>query len=218
MQDRLTKWLEIVPLRKATATNVTKAFTERIVYRHGCPEWLISDNGTQLKSSQLERCLTTFGIQHRTTPPYTPQCNPIERTNRTLKTMLAQYVGKSHKTWDENIAVLQYAFNTARHEATGYSPAYLNHSRELTRPHPEDRQPATRHSTPDSTHRRLQDAYALVRVHLVRAAQRQEKYYNLRRRDWRPKIGEFERRITRSPINQRRLTPNWHRNSSAPWK
>lgn len=104
--------------------------------------------------------------------------------------MLAQYVGKSHKTWDENIAVLQYAFNTARHEATGYSPAYLNHGRELTRPHPEDRQPATRHSTPDTTHRRLQDAYALVRVHLARAAQRQEKYYNLRRRDWRPKIGE----------------------------
>jgi len=190
MQDRFTKWLEVVPLRKPTAANVTKAFTERIAYRHGCPEYLISDNGTQLKSSQLQRCLKNFGIQHRTTPPYTLQCNPIERTNQTVKTMLAQYVGKNHKTWDEHLAVLQYAFNTARHEAIGYSPAFLNHGRELTRPHPEDRRPRVNQAAPDTAHRRLQDAYVLVRIHLARAFHQQEKYYNLRRRDWRPKIGE----------------------------
>ncbi|KMQ87188.1 reverse ribonuclease integrase [Lasius niger] len=168
MQDRFTKWLEVAPLRKATSVNVTRALTDRVIYRHGCPQWLISDNGTQLKSRQLEKLMTTFGIQHRTSPPYTPQCNPVERANRTLKTMLAQY-----------------------HETTGHSPAYLNCGRELARPHPEDRrQPATA-LVPDVVHRHLQDAYELVRVHLARASQRQAKHYNLRRRDWRPRIGEL---------------------------
>lgn len=109
MQDRFTKWIEVTPLRRATATNVTQALTNQVIYRHGCPQVLISDNGTQLKSKQLEKLLTTFGIQHRTSPPYTPQCNPVERANRTFKTMIAQYVGRNQKVWDEHIPALQYA-------------------------------------------------------------------------------------------------------------
>ncbi|KMQ83046.1 reverse ribonuclease integrase, partial [Lasius niger] len=191
LQDRFTKWIEVAPLRKATAANVTRALTDRLVYRHGCPQWLISDNGTQLKSKQLENLLTTFGIQHRVTPPYTPQCNPVERANRTFKTMVAQYVGKNQKTWDEHITALQYAYNTAWHEATGHTPAYLNHGRELARPHPEDRRHTTDHITPDAVNRQLRDAYELVRIHLARAFQRQERHYNLRRRNWRPQVGEW---------------------------
>lgn len=80
-------------------------------------------------------------------PPYTPQCNPVKRTNRTVKTMLAQYVRKNYRTWDEHLMVLQYAFNTARHEVIGYSPAFLNHGRELARPHPEDRKWSTRRNS-----------------------------------------------------------------------
>lgn len=191
MQDRFTKWLEVAPLRKATAANVTRALTDRVIYRHGCPQWLISDNGTQLKSRQLEKLVVSFGIKHRTSPPYTPQCNPVERANRTLKTMVAQYLNKNQRTWDENITALQFAYNTAWHEATGHSPAYLNCGRELARPHPEDRRQPANAPAPDATHRHLQDAYELVRVHLARAFHRQAKHYNLRRRDWRPRIGEL---------------------------
>lgn len=75
MQDRFVKWLEVAPLRKTTA-NVIKAFTERIVYRYKCvyPEYLVPDNGTQLKSART----LLKDLRHRTTSPYTSQCNPIE--------------------------------------------------------------------------------------------------------------------------------------------
>lgn len=72
-----------------------------------------------MTSQQFQTLLQAFGIIHRTTPAYTPQCNPVEQANRTLKSMISQYVGKRHCNWDENIAALQFALNTARHEATG---------------------------------------------------------------------------------------------------
>jgi len=89
IQDRFTKWVELKPLRRATATAVTQAILEHVIYRHGFPDLIISDNGIQLKSTQLTTTLQALAIQHRTTPAYAPHCNPVERTNRTMKTMIA---------------------------------------------------------------------------------------------------------------------------------
>ncbi|XP_024868127.1 uncharacterized protein LOC112452239 [Temnothorax curvispinosus] len=104
--------------------------------------------------------------------------------------MVAQYVGKNHRHWDEHLSPLQFAYNTARHDATGYTPAYLNHGWELVFPHPEDRRHAT-NAAPHQTRRRLEEAYEVVRVNLARAFQRQDAHYNLRRRDWRPRVEDL---------------------------
>ncbi|XP_067215176.1 uncharacterized protein [Linepithema humile] len=104
--------------------------------------------------------------------------------------MIAQYVKERHRNWDEHIDALQFALNTARHEATGYTPAFLAHGRELARPSSEDRGLTTHQGTPESTRQRLEEAFELARIHLARAFQRQERHYNLRRRDWRPQIGD----------------------------
>ncbi|XP_036143394.1 uncharacterized protein K02A2.6-like [Monomorium pharaonis] len=188
MQDRFTRWLEVRTLRRASASSVVSSLSEAIILRHGCPEKILSDNGTQLRSSLFEQLLVKSGIRHRLAPAYAPHCNPVERTNRIIKTMMAQYVRRNHRAWDEHIGEFQFAYNTARHDATGYSPAFLLYGRELRRP----TEPATKGRTPrHSLQQRLQEAYELVRIKTARAFQHQEKYYNLRRRDWRPKIGEW---------------------------
>jgi len=89
MQDRFSKWIELKPLRRATAPAVTRAIAEEIIHRHGCPDQIISDNGTQLKSAQLAELLREFHIEHRTTQVRAPHCNLVERTNRTFKTMVS---------------------------------------------------------------------------------------------------------------------------------
>ena len=177
-------------LRQATGKAITRSLRERILYQHGCPEMIISDNGRQYISRQFEALLQKHGIAHRKTPIYTPQCNPVERTNRSIKTMIAQFVGKNHRRWDEHIMALQYAYNSAPHDATGYSPAYLNHGREILPPHPADRRLPTE-IPPEQIEKQLRDAYELVRLNLARAFQRQEGPYNLRHRNWRPKKGEI---------------------------
>jgi transposase InsO family protein len=73
MQDRFTKWVELEPLRKATGDAVTKTLATRVIYRHGCPELIISDNGKQFRSRPFTAMLQSFGIKQRTTPVYTPQ-------------------------------------------------------------------------------------------------------------------------------------------------
>ncbi|XP_025266371.1 uncharacterized protein LOC112638591 [Camponotus floridanus] len=104
--------------------------------------------------------------------------------------MIAQFVGKKHRHWDENIPQLQFAYNTARQEAIGYTPAFLIHGRELALPHPDDRRPPLTPTAPETVRQTLEDTFEVVRINLTRAFQRQQRYYDLRRRDWRPRIGD----------------------------
>ncbi|XP_050456461.1 uncharacterized protein K02A2.6-like [Cataglyphis hispanica] len=189
MQDRYSKWAELAPLRQATAKAVTGEIINRVILRHGRPDIIITDNGTQFKSAPLAARLKAFNIEHRTAPVRALHCNPVERTNRTIKTMIAQYVDRDHREWDEALPAVQFAYNTAVHDVTGYTPAFVNHGRELTSPAPAlPRNPET--PTPDTVQRRLQEAEQVVRINLARSFQRQERYYNLRRRQWRPQVGD----------------------------
>lgn len=104
--------------------------------------------------------------------------------------MIAQFVEDQHRDWDERLDALQFAINTARQEATGYTPAFLMHGRELARPYPQDRRPTTDTQTLEEGQQCLEEAYELVRIHLARAFQRQETHYNLRRREWQPRLGD----------------------------
>jgi len=45
-QDRFSKWIEAVLLGRATADKLATALIKRVIYRHGCPRQLVSDNGT----------------------------------------------------------------------------------------------------------------------------------------------------------------------------
>jgi len=189
-QDKFTKWTEIRALRKATATAVTRGIYEDVILRHGAPRIIISDNGRQFVSKEFRNMLREIGIKSRLTPPYSPQCNPEERQNRVIKTMIAQFSGRNQRSWDRKIREIQFAINTAMHESTGYTPAFLNHGRELRAPGSPSTEKINR---PPGTQARLEQldaARELARINLARAFQRQATHYNLRRREWRPKIGE----------------------------
>ncbi|KAL6417610.1 hypothetical protein ACFW04_012626 [Cataglyphis niger] len=124
--------------------------------------------------------------------------------------MIAQYVDRDHREWDEALPALQFAYNTAVHDATGYTPAFINHSRELIPPIPAlPRSPAA--PTPDIVQRRIQEAEEVVRVNLARSFQRQEHYYNLRRRQWRPQIGEtvWKRESNKANAFNAKLAPKF---------
>ncbi|KAL7726331.1 hypothetical protein ACLKA6_001549, partial [Drosophila palustris] len=74
------KWVELVPLRKATTAQLERSFRERILARFGVPKTFVCDK------TFCQRLGMT--LQH--TAPYSPQQNPTERANRTVKTMVAQ--------------------------------------------------------------------------------------------------------------------------------
>jgi len=85
IQDRFMKWVEIRPLRHVTAPVVTITITEAVILRHGCPDVVLSHNGTQLKSKQLERRLAAYNIRHEFAPIYVPYYNHRNNTHKVRK-------------------------------------------------------------------------------------------------------------------------------------
>ncbi|UYV80763.1 hypothetical protein LAZ67_19001657 [Cordylochernes scorpioides] len=62
---------------------------------------------------------------------YHPQTNGLtERFNKTLGDMLSMYTGVEQKDWDQVLPYVTFAYNTAKQEATGYTPFFLDHARE----------------------------------------------------------------------------------------
>lgn len=192
--DRFSKWVELIPQRKATAEGVVKAFRERILARFGTPKILISDNGSQFTSRVVRKYLDEIGVHHQLTAPYCPQENPTERANRTVKTMIAQVCQNKHNRWDDFLPEISLAINTATSESTGYSPAYLVQGREPRLPKAlyDEAVPGTGHTpkTPEERANDLQEVFKIVRNQLSLAAEEQRRHYNLRRRPWKPVVGE----------------------------
>ena len=102
-QDLFTRWIERRPLRAATSKNIAKAFEELVLFRWGTPDYLLTDNGKEFDNKDVGRIMEIYGVTRVTTPPYHPQANPVERSNRTIKTMIATFVKTDHPNCDQHL-------------------------------------------------------------------------------------------------------------------
>jgi len=204
-QDNFSKWTELAALRAATAKAVSEQFRRLVLMRFGAPSLMIVDNGVQYIADLFTKVAKEWEVEVRYTAPYSPQCNPTERQNRVVKTMLAQYVQTDHRTWDANLPEFAFALNTAVHESTQFSPAALNFGRELRVPRAvsrEDFELGETEECPDrtTTHeertRRFRDMFEKCQRNLRSANERQARYYNLRRRDASFQVGQLVWRKT----------------------
>lgn len=132
--DYYSKWVELFPLRRATATAIARCLVRDVFSRFGCPRALLSDNGPQFIGEVYEEVCSLFGIKRKFTSPYHPQTNLTERVNRTLGRMIASYVGQRHGAWDAHLEALAFALRTTTSETTGQTPARLFLGRELALP------------------------------------------------------------------------------------
>jgi len=189
MIDRFSKWTELVPLRSATAESLKKAFRELIIARYGVPKMVITDNGVHFASRSLKGFLAEMGIRQQFTAPYTPQENPTERANRTVKTMIAQFEGQDQRNCDEKWPEIMLAVNT------GQTPAFLTQGREPRLPSSlydkETLGTGRATETPEENANKLGGVFEIVRRNMEKASQDQARHYNLRRRQWSPAVGDI---------------------------
>ncbi|XP_036346931.1 uncharacterized protein LOC118756270 [Rhagoletis pomonella] len=79
--------------------------------------------------------------------------------------------------------------NTAQHESTQASAAEINFGRNPAAPQQirsEGAVPEEHPATPPA----ITELWTEIKGHLTAAAKQQKKYYDLRRRPWKPKVGE----------------------------
>ncbi len=107
-------------------TNHCSDFSERGSDTMGCPDFILSDRGTQFLSAIFKEVCGKLGVTQKLTTTYHPQANMTERVNRTLKYMIAAYVEDNRKKWDQYLAELRLAVNSAIQETIGMTPAELH--------------------------------------------------------------------------------------------
>lgn len=183
--DYLSRWVELFPLRKATAETISQYLTKEILTRWGVPKYILSDQGPQFVSTVFEETCKRWNITLKKTSAYHPQTNLTERINRNVKTMLAAFVEDNHKNWDRYLPEFRFALNSAVHESTGVTPAEVNLGRPLTGPLDHELLPNS--SDPETlayaTAKQLAVLQQYVKDNIKRAKQRQKQNYDRGRRN-----------------------------------
>ncbi|GAB0207771.1 hypothetical protein GRJ2_003242800 [Grus japonensis] len=75
MVEATTGWLETYPVNHATARNTILGLERQIVWRHGTPERIESDNGTHFRNNVISSWAKKHGIEWVYHIPYHPQAS-----------------------------------------------------------------------------------------------------------------------------------------------
>ncbi|RMC21621.1 hypothetical protein DUI87_02488 [Hirundo rustica rustica] len=113
MVEATTGWLETYPVPHATARNTILGLEKQVLWRHGTPERIESDNGTHFKNGLINTWAREHGIEWIYHIPYhAPAAGKVERCNGLLKTTLKALGGGTFKNWELNLAKAAWMVNT----------------------------------------------------------------------------------------------------------
>lgn len=133
--DYLTKWVEAFPMADQKADTIARILVEQVVCRHGVPEQLLSDRGTNFLSELIKGVCDVLGIKKINTSGYHPQTDGlVEKFNSTLVSMIAKCCDTKKRDWDDHLPYLLYAYRTMMQESTQESPFYLLYGRDARIP------------------------------------------------------------------------------------
>lgn len=109
--------------------------------------------------------------------------------------MIRQYLKDDHRHWDRNLPELQFAVNTAIQDSTGFSAAQLNFGRDPRIANALHEvlgaSIGTNNEDPYEFMLRMKEAIEMVKRNMAQASVMQLKYYNVRRRDCTPSVGDL---------------------------
>jgi len=197
--DHFTKWVEVFPLHETSSVSLATVLVDEVVSRYGVPTYLHSDQGANLRSEVIKTMDILLGIEGTRTSAYHPQGNgQVERFNRTLEAILAKTVQSNQRNWDTCLPKALFAYRTAIHESTGYTPFHLMFGRSPQLPidvmlgRVDDQSEAFAAYTPyvQELHEKLRNAYGLVRKSLAAVHAQQKKIYDKKSSESAFKIGD----------------------------
>ena len=135
VSDYATRHLEAFPLRSVTAAKVVEILVE-LFSRHGIPEEILTDRGTNFTSSLLlGELYRLIGVKTIRTSQYHPETNGlVERFNWTLKAMLRKTLVGEKRGWDSILPYVLFAYREVPQATLGFSPFELLYGRDVRGP------------------------------------------------------------------------------------
>ena len=120
--DAFSKWMEVFPVRSATAENTVEIL--RVAFaRWGLPKTIVSDNAQCFVCPAFKTFCDANGVQHITTPPYSPKSNALaEKSVQTFKNGFARQKTGSVLS---RVSRFLFKYRATPHSTTMRSPAEL---------------------------------------------------------------------------------------------
>ncbi|KAG9447252.1 hypothetical protein H6P81_013380 [Aristolochia fimbriata] len=126
---------EAAAYREVKATTVADFIRTQIIYRHGVPRYIVTDNGTPFRNKVMDRFCEKFCIQQRMSSAYNPAANGLaEAFNKTLCKILKKTVGTHKRSWDEKLPEALWAYRTTARTPTQPTPYSLIYGSEAVLP------------------------------------------------------------------------------------
>ena len=73
--DHLTRWPEAFPIPDKSADTIVATFINEYLPVHICPQYILSDSGTEFNNSCMDQVLQQLGIDRIFSVPYHSQSN-----------------------------------------------------------------------------------------------------------------------------------------------
>lgn len=176
-------------MKAATAQGVCQVMENLVFNLFGAPAVCITDNAKVFQGELFRKLLNKYGVTQWNLAVYHPSPNPAERVNRVIVTALRCALNKQadHRNWDESVQEIAVAIRTSVHESTGFTPYFINFSRNMISMETEYDHLRDLDSRTDEAliphQENTKKLYELVQQNLHAAYQRYSKPYNLRSND-----------------------------------
>lgn len=133
--DYFTRWVEAFPVARLDTVTFVEVMVNEVISRHGVPEKLLSDQGSNFISNLARSFYDTLGIKKLFGAAYHPQTQGlVERFNGTLIGMLKMYVNEAQNDWDLYLPRVLFAYRSSYHEALKDSPFFSLYGRDPVLP------------------------------------------------------------------------------------
>ncbi len=184
--DYATRYPEAIPLRKATSKAIAQELF-LLCSRVGIPSEILTDQGTPFMSRLMADLCRLLQVRQIKTTVYHPQTDGlVERFNQTLKQMLHRVAADDRRDWDKMLPYVLFGIREVPQASTGFTPfellfgrqprGLLDVAREAW-----EQQPAAHRSTLEHVREmreRIDRVMPLVREHLTKAQQAQQRHYD----------------------------------------
>jgi len=126
--DRLSKQAIFMPCQDTiNAEGLARLFLEHVFAKHGVPQHISSDRGSEFVSRFFRSLAALLNIKIHYTSGYHPSANgQVERLNQTLEQYLRIYCGYHQNDWSKLLPLAEFAYNNSPSDTTGISPFYAN--------------------------------------------------------------------------------------------
>lgn len=128
MMDCFTKRVFLEPVTTTITTEQTaEIIIDRVVRHQGLPRAIRSDRDSRFSSDVWKQIWSRMGTDLNLTTAHHHQSNGMpERFMQPLTAALRSYCNERGTDWDERIAMIEIAYNSAKHSTTGISPFELD--------------------------------------------------------------------------------------------